>query len=132
MSIVGGDIGGQPQAWPADHLHRWCNYIGVLDAELSWRLPYTADVPPNAQHLFNATKTQLNEQYITDPQVAERMWQCIHEMKTLGLPPFHPMLRRTTRGCPWVGTKTTKWLQARKCSWAKGAVAKHNYAGGDT
>jgi hypothetical protein len=96
----------------------------VLDAELGWRLPYTAEEPPNAQELFNATKQQLEQEYVADQDVADRIWECICEMKAQGLQPVHPLLRRTARGRRWVGTKTVKWKQARKHSWAKGEAAR--------
>ena len=124
LATTGRRSGGGAQDWPADHLHRWCGYVGVLDAELGWRPPHTAQNPPNAMDLFNATKQQLGEEFVTDQQVAERLWECVSEMRDNGLPPFHPRLRRTARGRPWVGPKAPRWLQARKHSWAKGEAAK--------
>ena len=124
LGTVGRDTAGRPREWSADHLHRWCCYIGVLDAEQCWRLPHTAQHPPNAQDLFSATKDQLTQAYVSDPQVANRIWECVDEMKGNGLQPFHQLLRRTARKRHWVGTKTARWLQARKHEWAKGPAAK--------
>ena len=61
LATTGRRSGGGAQDWPADHLHRWCGYVGVLDAELGWRPPYNAQNPPNAMDLFNATKQQLGK-----------------------------------------------------------------------
>lgn len=116
----------RPKEWDCDHLHRWCTFVGILEAELGWREPYTQQMPPPASLLFNCTEDELCNNFVADPQVAARLWLCVSAMKTHGLHPFHPSLQRTVAGRPWVGTQSRRRMQQCKTVWDKGQKARTN------